>query len=258
VHSLKEGGMIGTRGRAIRRLPMTWAKLLISPLTFGRPQHVVSAVRMLWTEARIVASLRRWRRQIELTYSGCRGLKLNLGCGTNIRPGWVNIDLFVAGAPFRCDVRYGLPFDDGSCSYVYSEHLFEHLPYADGIQFLRECFRILEPGGILRTVLPNYLEYLRAYVEHQVGYFDLLRHEVRSGELVEGLEESEITLVDFINYAVYQRGEHKVVTDAEKLRDLLEDIGFQDFAVTPPDPDVDSMVPLRTHYSLYTQARKAA
>jgi predicted SAM-dependent methyltransferase len=243
------------RKAVIRNALRRTAEFLIRPLTSGRPQHVVSAAVTLWTEAWIVASLPWWRRQIERTYAGRHGLKLNLGCGPNIRPGWVNVDLF-AEAPFHYDVRYGLPFADGSCSYVYSEHLLEHLPYTDGVQFLRECFRVLDTGGVLRTVVPNYIEIFRAYVYNKGEYFDLLQHEIPTSELMQDLKESEILLVDFVNYSVYQRGEHKVLTDAEKLRHLLELIGFQDFAVTPPDPQVDSMIPLRTQYSLYTQARK--
>ncbi len=47
------------------------------------------------------------------------GLKLNIGCGPNIKPGWVNIDrLRNADVIFRCGRP--IPFQDGCCLLIYS------------------------------------------------------------------------------------------------------------------------------------------
>jgi hypothetical protein len=54
-------------------------------------------------------------------------LRLNLGCGPNAKPGWINIDFFDSRADLRLDVRKRWPFPNGSVSQVYSEHVFEHL-----------------------------------------------------------------------------------------------------------------------------------
>jgi len=37
------------------------------------------------------------------------GLRLHLGCGPNIRPGWINIDLFAANADAQLDLRAKKP-----------------------------------------------------------------------------------------------------------------------------------------------------
>ena len=38
---------------------------------------------------------------------------------------------------------------------VYSEHMFEHVLPMDGAAFLKESYRILKPGGVLRVVTPD-------------------------------------------------------------------------------------------------------
>ncbi|HET9299275.1 MAG TPA: methyltransferase domain-containing protein [Candidatus Polarisedimenticolaceae bacterium] len=48
-----------------------------------------------------------------------------------------------------------LSFPDGSFHYVFSEHFLHHLFFDEAHALLRECFRILAPGGVLRTVVPD-------------------------------------------------------------------------------------------------------
>ena len=45
-------------------------------------------------------------------------LKLNLGCGPNSKPGWLNINLFHSGADLQLDLRERWPFPDGSVAYI--------------------------------------------------------------------------------------------------------------------------------------------
>ena len=58
-------------------------------------------------------------------------LKLNLGCGADIRPGWVNIDL-TPQADVKVDLREPWPVEDGSAALAHAEHFFEHLEHLDG------------------------------------------------------------------------------------------------------------------------------
>ena len=81
---------------------------------------------------------------------------LNLGCGSRFHPGWTNVDM----APqhpsvLRCDFLEGLPFADQSQDVVYHSHVLEHLPRDHAVDFLRECRRVLKPGGILRVAVPD-------------------------------------------------------------------------------------------------------
>jgi SAM-dependent methyltransferase len=57
------------------------------------------------------------------------------------------------------DIATGLPIPDGSVKLLYCSHILEHLSLADLRSSLQNCYRILQPSGIFRFVLPD-LEYL--------------------------------------------------------------------------------------------------
>ena len=76
-------------------------------------------------------------------------LRLNLGCGRDIRPGWVNIDC----APLPgvdhvtdFDAKPVLPFDDSSVSRSEGSHVIEHL--RDPLPFMEELWRVTGPDGL--------------------------------------------------------------------------------------------------------------
>jgi len=99
--------------------------------------------------------------------------------------GWLNADFVFTRLPigFVCEDwrtgRYILrqdagrrwPFEDESFDAVYSEHMFEHILPVDGAAFLRESYRILKPGGILRITTPDLEKYLLGYVNRGTDSF---------------------------------------------------------------------------------------
>jgi predicted SAM-dependent methyltransferase len=118
------------------------------------------------------------------------GLKLHLGCGSTVVPGWENIDkspsarvpvplrsaLHRAGvlseaqaaASFprgivHADVRKPLRYGDGTVAYVYSSHMIEHLARWQALALLRECRRVLGPGGVVRIATPDLSELVEQY-----------------------------------------------------------------------------------------------
>src|SRR5256885_2143554 len=89
-------------------------------------------------------------------------VKVNVGSGVQHRlgPGWKNLDI-LHGADIRADVRKGLPLDDASVDFIYSEHFVEHLSLEEGKVYFGECHRVLRRGGVVRTAtidLPYVLE----------------------------------------------------------------------------------------------------
>src|ERR1700733_13753782 len=91
--------------------------------------------------------LRLWRLCLE---------KLNFGCGTRYAPGWTNIDFHGEGTHVkRVNLLAGFPFPDNSFDAVYSSHVLEHFTPQQGSFLIRESCRVLKPGGILRTVVPD-------------------------------------------------------------------------------------------------------
>jgi hypothetical protein len=91
------------------------------------------AVREIATEGRIC--LRHWSAARKAPkYLRDQPLRLNLGCGPNSRPGWLNIDLFFLGADLQLDLRKRWPFRDGTVAHIYSEHVFEHFEFSENFR----------------------------------------------------------------------------------------------------------------------------
>lgn len=90
-------------------------------------------------------------------------LRLHLGSGGEHKSGWVNVDLLGDPVEVAWNLARPLPFESASVTAVFHEHLLEHLPLQDGVAFMRECFRVLKPGGILRVGVPDAGKLIRSY-----------------------------------------------------------------------------------------------
>jgi predicted SAM-dependent methyltransferase len=98
--------------------------------------------------------------------------KLNFGCGSRYRKGWVNID-FASDDPavMKCDLNATLPFPDECFSFVYSSHVLEHFSRAAGCRLLCECNRIMKSGAAIRCVVPD----LELMVNHYLSHLNAVR-----------------------------------------------------------------------------------
>ena len=91
---------------------------------------------------------------------------LNLGCGNKFHPAWTNVDVVARGnSVIGHDLRKGISFPDGKFDVVYHSHLLEHFPRAQALPFLRECYRVLKPGGIIRVAVPDLERIARVYLQ---------------------------------------------------------------------------------------------
>lgn len=122
--------------------------------------------------------------------------KLHLGCGLTTPTGWLNVDgswnvrlakrpwlrrlltaarvvpRSLAQIPFDAhifvhDLEKPLPFETGTFDAVYSSHTLEHLHLEDARRLLHECARVLKPGGVCRTLVPD----LRPIVLEYAGQY---------------------------------------------------------------------------------------
>lgn len=82
-------------------------------------------------------------------------MKLHLGCGSNIKEGYTNIDKFVKGKDISNFDILNLPYDNESVEEIITEHLIEHLPFCDEEKFFKECYRLLSKGGLLICETPD-------------------------------------------------------------------------------------------------------
>jgi predicted SAM-dependent methyltransferase len=159
-------------------------------------------------------------------------VKLNIGCGPNSRPGWLNIDLFDSRADLRLDVRKRWPLPDGSVSYVYSEHVFEHLEfYGEVPHFLSESLRVLWPGGVFDVGVPDTEWPLQAYGNPHHPYW---------AHAPKWHPDSCKTQLDHINYHFRQGEQHKYAWDEETLGVALQSAGFTGINRREFNPELDS------------------
>lgn len=113
------------------------------------------AYRMVYGRAILLFQVKRFK---VAKFKKMKTLKLNVGCGKVKYPGWVNIDIEPV-ADLVIDVRKGLPFNDDNIDFIYSEHVLEHFTFEEGEKVLREFYRCLKVGGVLRIAIPD-LDYL--------------------------------------------------------------------------------------------------
>ena len=174
--------------------------------------------------------------------------RLNLGSGLRPRPGWINVDLTAPTPDLRLDLREPLPFGDGTVAEIYTEHFFEHLDYAsvgdstawsldlpndpsEALSFLRECQRVLIPGGVLDIVVPDAECILNEYVARReqpcprYGWW--------------GPDWCD-TPIHCVNYVFRQGREHKYAYDAETMSRVLGRVGFSGITRRPFDPARDA------------------
>jgi len=90
---------------------------------------------------------------------------LNIGCGAWSHPGWVNIDLWGVADVICHNITEGLPFSDENFDVVYHSHLLEHIPLIEALSFMKECHRVLKPGGVIRILVPDLEQIATLYLE---------------------------------------------------------------------------------------------
>ncbi len=82
-------------------------------------------------------------------------VRLNLGCGSDKKEGYVNIDSNPKFNPDRlADVR-NLIFPTNEVDEILARDILEHIPIADCESTLKNWHRILKPGGRLIIQVPN-------------------------------------------------------------------------------------------------------
>jgi predicted SAM-dependent methyltransferase len=136
-------------------------------------------------------------------------LKLHLGCGKRVLPGFVHVDR--ADFP-HIDYRSGvdrLPmFGNDSAELIYSSHVLEYFDRFEARAVIEEWKRVLSPGGMLRVAVPDFEALADIYFRDR--NLDLIL-----GPLYGRMEAGGRTIY------------HRTVYDFAALRALLEGAGFE-------------------------------
>ncbi len=206
--------------------------------------EVLRRIRAEWRTQRLhraaVAKARRWTHT--------EPLRLLLGSAGHAKDGWIAVDAGDERADLRLDLRERLPFEDQSVAHVRLERCLERLSYADltestaweletpqspseALQLLRECRRVLVPGGQFEVIVADAEAILSAYVAR--GTQPFRSEQWRSPQ---GCD----TPMQHVNHLFRDNGAHQYVYDAETLERMLIAAGFVELTRPAADSAVDS------------------
>ncbi|MBX2997181.1 MAG: methyltransferase domain-containing protein [Caldilineaceae bacterium] len=191
--------------------------------------------------------------------------KINIGCGSVAADGWLNIDkspnawlakhrtirsLLIAlkvapkstqEAQYRSDIelldihKKPLPVADGSVEWIYTSHLIGSMNRAQALKLMKECSRVLRPGGRLRIVTPDlekvaqdWLNKIQAYFQQDRAYFtDCTDQNVAIGDCF--VESMNLKLFTGTSMNKIQKAFHypvQYIYDFDSLELLLHQAGF--------------------------------
>jgi len=194
-------------------------------------------------------------------------MRINVGCGQTPTTDWRNFDnsfsLRLSKIPFLPDILHrlrfldssqyqfirfvrendieyadatnGLPIPKESCDVLYSSHVLEHLDRAGADRFLREAFRVLRPGGIIRICVPDIKKQISQYNES--GDADAF---VSATHLCASRPTS---LAQRLKLLLVGTRHHQWMYDGDSLSRLLQKHGFTEAEIMPfgattiPDPE---------------------
>lgn len=154
-------------------------------------------------------------------------------------PGWINFDILdlsqVAqqhGMTFqKLDIRQGIPLPDASCKAVYSCHNFEHLnPWHELLPVLKDCKRLLQPGGVCRIVVPDLALLAKGYQTNDWSWLALDAQPERFRQLKSSsLKFSMIAFGgDDPSYRRENWGGHMGLYDFSGLKEMATLAGFDE------------------------------
>ena len=95
-------------------------------------------------------------------------IKLHLGCGNIILPGWTNIDIIDRhGVDIVDDITKLTKIHDSSCSIIYACHVLEHISRHNIVQTLSLWNRKLQKNGIIRLSVPDFDKVIQIYLKNK-------------------------------------------------------------------------------------------
>jgi SAM-dependent methyltransferase len=89
-------------------------------------------------------------------------IKLNLGCGYDLREGYINCDKYNPSAQENWDML-SIPLQDNSVDEILAYHIIEHVPYGVAFSALQEWHRVLKQSGRLRLETPDFTASCKAF-----------------------------------------------------------------------------------------------
>jgi ubiquinone/menaquinone biosynthesis C-methylase UbiE len=140
-------------------------------------------------------------------------MKIHLGCGwRDFGPDWVHIDNGDYNhLDYKTDVSKPLPLGDNVADLIYASHVIAYFDREQIKDILKDWYRVLKPGGIIRLATPDFYSMIKLYSEYPEPQIDL--------ESILGPLYGRMSMGEEIIY-------HKTTYDFPSLKNVLEECGF--------------------------------
>jgi len=151
-------------------------------------------------------------------------VKLNIGSFTVMsKDNWVNADILDLssyagqnGYKFKqFDATKGIPYKNNEVDLIITSHFMEHITRQEGTQFLKECFRVMKPNGIIRIAVPN-MKLITQYYLEDASFKNTFKEN-------EGVKNSEDITEAYWNFIT---AGHKTAYDEDSLGKKMKEVGF--------------------------------
>lgn len=98
-------------------------------------------------------------------------MKLHIGCGKVILPGWTNLDIEAGpGVDIVDDARTLESIERESCDIIYASHILDHFGRHEIANVLERWHSRLKPGGTLRLAVSDFSQVVAEYTnKHELG-----------------------------------------------------------------------------------------
>jgi len=176
-------------------------------------------------------------------------MKINLGSGSTPLDGYINVDMDTLedlkrrypNREFADDVVikqwdiFNLPVQNESVDEVRSECLFEHLNFIEEKAIFYEVKRVLKPGGILHLCVPDFNEFVKAWIDAKDDWQDWYRTDKEAIEQEHWFGQNSYSMENKWGYMTAcffgsQNGEgqyHKNCYTIGKLKKIFDRLGFK-------------------------------
>ena len=96
--------------------------------------------------------------------------RLNIGSGQRpFGPGWTNVDINPRWNPDVLADAASMPmFEDATADLIVAHHVIEHVGLGEFDGAVRECHRVLRPGGSLIITTPDLDALVRGWIEQRL------------------------------------------------------------------------------------------
>jgi predicted SAM-dependent methyltransferase len=136
-------------------------------------------------------------------------VKLHVGCGKRFIEGYIHIDLMdYPHIDYKTSVDNLSMFKDNSVDVIYACHLLEHFKRGETEKVLKEWYRVLKKGGILRISVPDFRQIVKIYQQYDLNTI----------------------LGPVMGRQDYQYNFHYMIFDFETLSHFLTTVGFKGVA----------------------------